>query len=472
MAKIIMPITNMILARLLTPDEFGVIATITMITSFADMLADAGFQKYIIQHEFKSENEKNDSINVAFWTNIVISIFIWIVIVIFSSQIAKLLGTPNLHGVISVACIQIPITAFSSIQIAACKREFNYKGLFFIRIVSISIPFIVTIPLALLGFSYWSLIVGSLISGIFTAIILTLKFKWKPKLKYNVNLLKEMFSFSFWSLIEAVSIWLTTWVDIFVIGSVLDSYYLGVYKTSINTVNSIMSIVAVATTTIIFSALSRLQNDEKKFQEMFFLVQKLMAIVLFPMGVGIFVYSDLVTNILLGSQWKMASEIIGIWALTSAIKMVLGDYCSEAFRAKGKPKISLIAQVLHLIVLIPVCAISVNYGFRYLVYSRAWIRIQLIIIQWILMVIIIKIPILKSIRNILPYAITSILMGGLGVFLKGLSNNYIWQFISIGFCVIFYILMTIISDSFAREKIIELKNRKIFNNKEVINEKY
>ena len=75
-AKLITPITNMILARILAPEAFGVVATITMIISFADMLTDSGFQKYLVQHEFRNESEKIKYTNVAFWTNLFISIFL------------------------------------------------------------------------------------------------------------------------------------------------------------------------------------------------------------------------------------------------------------------------------------------------------------------------------------------------------------------------------------------------------------
>ncbi|MTL38516.1 oligosaccharide flippase family protein, partial [Turicibacter sanguinis] len=76
-SKFITPLTNMILARIVSPEAFGVVATITMITSFADMLTDAGFQKYLVQYEFKNEEEKYKSASVAFWTNFIVSIILW-----------------------------------------------------------------------------------------------------------------------------------------------------------------------------------------------------------------------------------------------------------------------------------------------------------------------------------------------------------------------------------------------------------
>src|SRR5690625_1757145 len=154
-ARIIVPVTNMILARILAPEAFGVIATVTMIISFTEMFTDSGFQKYLVQHEFKNDTEKNKNANVAFWTNFVLAIFLWGIIAALNEQIAIVVGNPGLGSVIIVACIQLPLTSFSSIQMALYRRNFDFKTLFFVRIVGIFIPLIVTIPLALWGFDYW-----------------------------------------------------------------------------------------------------------------------------------------------------------------------------------------------------------------------------------------------------------------------------------------------------------------------------
>ena len=186
-AKLVSPVTNMILARILAPEVFGVVATVTMITSFAEMFANAGFQKYLVQHEFKNTEEKYKNANVAFWTNFSISIILWGLIFVFSEQLAILVGNPGLGNVISIGSIQLLITAFSSIQMALYRRNFDFKTLFIVRMISIFIPFVVTIPLALAGLSYWSLIIGSLTIQFSNAVILTIKSDWKPKFYDSVK---------------------------------------------------------------------------------------------------------------------------------------------------------------------------------------------------------------------------------------------------------------------------------------------
>lgn len=450
-AKLVSPVTNMILARILAPEAFGVVATVTMIISFADMFTDSGFQKYLVQHEFENEKEKYRNANVAFWTNFGISIFLWSIIILCREQLATLVGNPGLGNVIAIACFQLPLTSFSSIQMALYRRDFDFKTLFIVRIISVFVPFVVTIPLALLGLSYWALIIGSLAIQLLNATILTIKSKWKPKFYYNIQLLKEMFSFSVWSLIEAISIWLTTWVDTFIIGNALNQYYLGIYKTSISMVNALMALITASIIPVLFSTLSRLQGDEEQFNHMFFKFQRLVSILVFPLGVGVYLYSDLATEILLGNQWNEASAIIGIWALTSAIMIVLGNFNSEVYRSKGRPKLSFLSQMLHLIFLVPVCMISAKYGFWPLVYARSLARIQGLLIGFLLMKMAIGISTLKIISNVFPTAISAIAMGFFGYFLQQIRNGIVWSFVSIILCALFYFTILLLFSNIRKE---------------------
>ena len=437
-AKIVSPVTNMILARIIEPEAFGVVATITMIMSFADMFTDAGFQKYLVQHEFNDKDEKFKNANVAFWTNFGISIFLWLIITVFRGQIAVSVGNPGLGNVIAIACIQLLLTSFSSIQMALYRRDFNFKTLFLVRMVAICIPFTVTIPLALLGLSYWAIIIGNIVMQLSNAIILTVKSKWKPHLYYKVEILKEMLSFSIWSLIEAISIWFTSWADVFIIGNSLNQYYLGIYKTSTAMVNGLMSLITASIVPVLFSALSRLQDDKERFNRMYLTTQRLVSIFVFPLGIGVYLYSDLTTRIFLGSKWSEASGVIGVWALTSAIMIVFGNFCSEVYRSKGKPKLSFLAQILHLVALVPVCIISSKYGFWPLVYVRAWIRMEFILVHFIIMKFAIGIPVGKTFKNVMPTAISAITMGILGYLLQQISKGILWSFVSIVICVLFY----------------------------------
>jgi O-antigen/teichoic acid export membrane protein len=454
-SRLISPVTNMVLARLLAPEAFGLVATVTMVVTFAEVFADAGFQKYIVQHEFEDDADLNISTNVAFWTNLLFSLLIYAVIAVFANQLASLVGSKGEGKSIIVACIAVPIVSLSSIQMARFRRSFDFKSLFFAKMVTSTIPLIVTIPLALVLRNHWALIIGTLTREIANAIVLTALSKWKPSFIYSFDKLKDMLSFSLWSMFEQISIWLTGNLDIFIVGRILNEYYLGIYKTSMITVNAYMGIITAATTPVLFSALSRCQNDETEFRVTFFKFQRLISVLIMPMGVGLFLYRDLATQILLGAQWIEASEFIGVWALTSAITIIFGHYNSEVYRSKGKPKLSLLSQTIHLVFLVALLLVIAPFGFRYLYIGRSLARIQGIVTGLVILWIGFKISTWSIIKNVYPTVISALLMGVLGYALQMLSTNIVWSIISIFICATFYFIVLMCFRNI-REEIFEL----------------
>ena len=440
-AKLVAPITTVVLARLLTPDAFGILVTAQMVISFAELFTDAGFQKFIVQYEFENEIEKHKSTAVAFWSNLIMSLVIWLIIGAFSSQIAKLVGCDGKGLVISISCICIPLSAFSSIQMALFRRSLEFKTLFWIRIIGILIPIVVTIPIAFYTRSYWALIIGMIAQNVFNAFILTLKSTWKPKWFFSIGHFKGMFSFTVWSMLEAISIWLTSYIDIFIVGTLLSQYYLGLYRTSMNTVGQITALITAATTPVLFSSLSRLQNSREEFSTMFFKFQRLVGILVIPLGVGIFIFSNLITKILLGDQWIEASRFIGEWGLTSSFVIVLAHYSSEVYRSLGKPKLSVLAQWLHIAALLPVILIFIHDGFSALCTARSLIRLEMIIVQLTIMGVIVKMNIWKMLTNILPSTLAACAM--FLVFLLPQATTISLQFIYVILCAVIYIAVII-----------------------------
>lgn len=365
-SKLISPITTLILAHLLAPEVFGIVALVTMVTSFAEMISDAGFQKYLIQHEYESKEHFYLSANVAFWTNLLISLFLWLAIFIFRDDLARILGDSSIGLAIVIASLALPLMALVSVQTAIYQRTFDFKTLFYCRVGSSLLILVVSVPLAYFGWGYWSMIFGSVSSSLFLAVSLTFKSFWKPSFKYSLKELKAMLSFSIWTLVEAFSIWLTNWIGAFILGTLMSAYYLGLYNTSISLVNAVIAIVTGAINPIIFSSLSRFQTDRKKFDSSFYQVQKYLGFAVVPMAAALFVFSEAVVGLYLGSAWLEATLFFAFYSLTSAFVVVFGHVSSEAYRAIGKPRYSFLAQLGFLAFLIPGLLIGAMFGFKVL----------------------------------------------------------------------------------------------------------
>lgn len=454
LAKLITPVTNIILAHILAPTAFGILATIMMVISFAEMLADAGFQKFLVQYEFESEDEKQKNVSVAFISNIVLAIVLWLVIIIWRDELAILVGNEGLGFPLAVMGAMLPLGAFSSIQMAMYRRSFNFKFLLSIRMITIITPLFISIPMALAGFDYWSLIAGLLAAHLFTAIALCVRQEKLISIYFSSTVFRKMFSFSAWSLAEAFSIWLTAWVDTFIISHFLDAYYLGLYKMPTAIVTTVMAIATSSMAPVLFSALSRHQHNQVEFEKTFLTFQRYMALFLVPLGVGMFVYQDFIVEILLGPQWKLAGIVLGSWALSSSLVTAISYLISEAFRAKGMPNISFLAQMAHLFVLIPVIYVCVQYDFTTFVYARSIVRVQMIAVLLYLLAIYVGMNAWLVIRNIKSYIIASAVMGTGSYVLLHLHNSMIWTIFCICISLILYLVVLYL---FPTERIILTK---------------
>ena len=434
MGKLVGPVSSMILARLLTPEAFGVVATLNMVITFAEIFTDAGFQKYLIQQPFKDADDCDKDTNVAFWTNLFMSCFLWGIIAIFAESLATLVGNPGLGLVLIVACASIPLAAFSSIQMALFKKNLDFRTLFYLRLVSIVVPLVVTVPLAFWMRSYWALVIGIICVNLANAIILTVKSSWKPRLYYSFSRLRRMFAFCSWAILDQTLVWATAYMDIFFIGIMLNEHYLGLYKTSMITVGHITSLITSTILPVVMPALAKVRDDHVAMRELLLKLQKYAAVLILPVGFGVFLFSDLVTEILLGSQWHEASPFIGLWALVDVVMIVFARFCSNIYPAIGRADIAVASQLLHVIVLIPAVYCAISYGFTALYWTRSLVRLEGMAVNMYFAWYLIRLSPWKMIQNVVPELIACLVMSAIACLLLSLNNSVaysmLWGFLS------------------------------------------
>lgn len=455
--KTISPIVNLILARILLPEIFGVVATINIVISFADIFTDAGFQKYLIQHEFGSDKDLEKATNVAFWTNFILSVCVWATIFLFRNSLAHLVGSDGYGLHICIAALSIPLLSFSSIQQARFKRDFDFKSMFVPRIINSIIPFFVTIPLAVLTKSCWSLIIGTLASHLSDAIFLTLKSRWKPSLYYRFSILKDMLSFSIWTFFETLSIWLTVNIDVFLLGTMISDHYLGLYKTSLTTINQITNLITTTIVPILFAALSRTQSDDALFKDTYYDFLEKTSILLIPMSVGIFLFKDTITFILLGKNWMEASFFIGLIGLMQAITVLISHFASEVYRSKGDPKVSFFVQVAFILVLAPMILFGASRDFHTLCFLKAFSLLIFALMHCIILKFKYHFLIREIFRKTLYPLFFSIIMAGFAILYQSLWKSFVASILGILLCMLLYGILCLCFSS-TKKILFELKS--------------
>lgn len=442
-AKLISPLTTMVLARLLTPEAFGVVASVTMVTSFADVFSDAGFQKYLVQHEYRSVDELRRSASVAFWTNLAVSFVLWVLIAVFNEQIATAVGNPGLGMVLVVAGSSILLTALISVQTGLFQRALDYRVLFSSKVMSSVLMLGVSVSLALLGFDYWSMVFGTISSNVFICVFLTVKSSWKPRFYYSFEELKEMFSFSGWTLLETISIWLVSWAGTFIVANTMTQNQVGLYKTATQMGTAVTGVVTSSVMPILFSSLSRLSSDRKSFDATLYKVQACLAYVLVPMCCCLLVFRDLAITICLGGQWLDASLYLGLFFFSSSIKIVLNNICAEAYRSMGKPKYSMLVELVYLVVLVPLLSLACANGWEAFSIAAGLAQLCLTAITLVVSHFLAGLSPRRMLENCAPVFIVALLCSAAVYVVRSLlPQSYLVDVLLIGAYIIIYLLAT------------------------------
>ncbi|KDE68399.1 hypothetical protein FUSO6_08960 [Fusobacterium necrophorum DAB] len=441
LAKLIVPITTMTLARILSLESFGVVTSIMLIITLADDIIKVAFQKVIVQIEIKNTEKIENYCNIVFLGNLLISISLWIFITSFRYKIANFVGIQGKELEIVITGLILPLSSLSTVQESIFIKRLNYKALYHNRCISILIPFVITLPLAIILKNHWALIIGNISLTFIRAIHLTIKSEWMPSLKYNFKLLLRIKNLLLFNLLDASIHWASSWTDILFVTKFFGIHYSALYKMSQTTVTSIISLITSGITAILFSSLSYYKNDHEKFKEIFFNFQKGVAVLALPLAAGFYIYRTTIVQILLGNKWLEASEMVGVLGAVTCLIATYGTFSKEAYRAIGESKVAFYVQALHLAFIIVIFFISFSLNYNEFVIVRSLAFLQILFLHNIYMKKLFDIKLKNMIKNNVYIILISIIMGILGIFFKKFSKNLITDFFGIFMCILFYFIL-------------------------------
>ena len=347
-AKIATPLSTMFLARLLTPEIYGIATAVTLVVTFCETVTESGFAKFVIQRDFENEEEYKKYFSVSFFISIFLSLLMVVAVFFLRAPLSSAVGNAGYEMVLAVSCLQIPFAAINALYSADLRRRFAFKMLFLIRLVYCAIPFIITIPLAFLGFGYWSLVIGTIAAQIIELPFFLIVCRGRLKFYLSWKVCVTTFRLSFPMILESIIIWFCTWTGTIIAANFFDAEIVGIVKVSSSTVNSIFALFATSFTAVLFPALSRLKHDKDAYQDTFYSIQGAALSVLVPLGIGIYFYSNLVTDIFLGDKWTKAAFVISIYSLTRPLMICFNNFVSEVFRSKGHFYSSILYQLVML----------------------------------------------------------------------------------------------------------------------------
>jgi O-antigen/teichoic acid export membrane protein len=359
------PVIFLMMARLLTPDDFGVVAAATVVISLSQVISDAGLGKALIQRQ----TEIGESANATFWLNLAAGIVIGGVIAAGAPFASILFEDARVEPVIRVMALQFPISAFSSVQTALMQKKLEFNRLFWVRLITTGVPGVAAAPLAVCGFGYWALVIGNLSGQVIQSAVLWMVSPWRPSRCVNPAATRELVAFGKWVMLSGLLAWFYGWVDTLVIGRFLGFHNMGVYRTGSTLVAMTFGLIFSPLLPVLYSLFARAQHNLLQLRFALETVEHAISLIALPIGFCLYAAGDLIAETALGPQWAGAGSVIGFMALMHSFSWIVGAN-GEVYRAIGKPHIETWVNAAMLTLYLPAYLVSVQYGLDVFVKTR------------------------------------------------------------------------------------------------------
>ena len=440
-AKLIVPITNMILARLLSPSIFGIVASITVITNFAEILSDSGFSRYILQHKFESEQIKKESVGTATVISFFISCLIFLVIAVASKPLSDFVGAKGYENVLMFAAAQIPFFAVTSIQISVFRRDFKFGSLAIVRVSSCVIQLITSSLVAFLGMGIWSIPVGTLASLICQFLLMVIFDRRSLSISFSAKALKGMWACSGMFLISSIVIWADSSINVLFASHFLGQAESGFIKNGFSTASGIISLLTAIYSPVFISLLAKFDCESKDYLSTFYKYQKALSSLFIPLGIGMFVFQSFFSLVFFGDGWEPAAIALGCMSLVGCIRAATGNFILVAWTAKGSPFWIFLADLFSCFSLIIAWLTTRSLGYSTIVVIVSAAYFPTNIFCFALCKKTLGISPLPIIKNAIECFGPAVLMGFFGYLLSNIYSNFIASALYIFLCMVFYFLI-------------------------------
>ena len=359
-------IVQIVLARLLLPEEYGIIALITIFLAIANVFVQSGFNTALIQ--------KKDADETDFSSVLYLSLFVagglYIILFVTAPLIANFYLEPQLIPVLRVLSLTLFFGAINSIQYAVVSRTMQFKRLFFSSLSGIVVSGIIGITMAYWGFGVWALVGQQLINNLIISIILWFTVKWRPQLVFSMKRVNRLFSFG-WKLLCS-SLLDTIYNNVYglVIGKIYNSQTLGYYNRGNQFPSLIVTNIDGSIQSVMLPVLSANQEDKTRVKNMVRRAIVTSSFIIFPLMMGLAVCAEPLVKILLTDKWLPSVPFLQLMCLSYAF-WPIHTANLQAINALGRSDIFLKLEIIKKSIGVVALCISIPFGIYAMVGSQA-----------------------------------------------------------------------------------------------------
>lgn len=414
-------IVQIILARILAPQQFGTIAIVLVFINVANVFVQSGLNTALVQ---KKEVDEAD-FSTIFYISIIIALILYLLIFFSAPSIAKFYRDTSLVSILRVLSIVLFTGALNSVQIAFLSRSLLFKRFFVSSLVAILFSGGLGVFAAYLNFGVWALVIQQISNQIILSIVLWFTVKWRPKLIFSLKKAKVLFSFGWKILVSSLSNVLYLEVRTLIIGRIFDSSTLAYYKRGENFPRYIVNNLNGSIQTVMLPTLSAYQEDLKKSKSIMRKAIATSSFLVFPVMIGLIVIAKPLVLILLTDKWLFAVPYIQIFSISYAL-LPLYTANIQAINAMGRSDIYLKLEIIRKAIGISILVISIPMGIYAIAIGQAIYTILSSLISLFSNKALLKYDYKEQFLDIIPSLTLSLIMG-VSIYFIQFIDLKIWQ---------------------------------------------
>ena len=353
-----------IIARRLSPKEFGLIGMLAIFLAVAQSLIDSGFSQALIRKQNRTDTDKN----TVFYFNIVVSSILYMLLYLISPWVATFYGEPQLSEIMQVICLVIIINSFAVVQRANYVIAVNFKTQTKATLIAAIVSGIIGIFLAYHGYGAWALVYQHISYSIVNVIVLWAYSNWYPKLEYSWNSFKEMFGFGSKLMISGLLDTLYRNIYQLVIGKAFSADSLGHFTNAHKFSDLPSSNLTTVLQRVTYPILCTIQDDDERLALAYRKFLRMSAFVIFPLMCGLAAVSYPLIDIVLGAKWHYAAILLVplcfqmMWYPIHSINLNL-------LQVKGRSDLFLRLEIIKKIIGVSILFCSLPFGLLVMCYT-------------------------------------------------------------------------------------------------------
>jgi O-antigen/teichoic acid export membrane protein len=359
-ARVLGPLTFIVLARILVPADFGVVAAATVLISLAQVLCELGLAKALVQRP----GDIADAADTAFWLNAGFGALLMLALLPLAPLVAAFFGEPRVGPALQLLSPVMLLSALSAVPMALLQRALQFKLLFWVRLVGSGLPALAALPIALAGGGHWALVGGTLLGQAAQAAVLWWAGGWRPRRAFSPELAAELLRFGRWALLAGHG-----WLDAVVVGRWLGAHEMGLYRTGSTLVTLAFGLLFSPLLPVLYSLFSRAQHDLPFLRDSLLTVVRAASLVALPLALALYAARGWLAPALLGERWHEAGPVIGVLALAQGASWLVA-FNGELYRAVGRPAGEVLVMGPLLLVYALVYVATVTQGLETFLWAR------------------------------------------------------------------------------------------------------